>query len=353
MRIRSVTVFYAHDGGREAMLRELEEVLPKIVEHSSRYNPMSVRLSLPPSSSLDVDLVAEVKSVASKFGVGLVAAAHILDERPRVKVEDLVKAIRVGSYASLWGGKNAVNEEVLDLYVRVLKELRRAGEGVLGMRIGLLFGEILQTPYYPISMQLKDGVGLGLALLYPEDLLRQSPDDVETRLKVLFERAYNIGKEVAEACGVEFYGVDYSLSPWNDESVVAVIERHWNVVFGSVGTFAAIKRLNELIGAASRSYKPMGFNEVMLPVAEDSRLKDRIEGGLVDVYKLSYYTLACVAGLDAVPLSVEDQRSLIELLKDLHCHSVIKGRSLGVRLMLVDGDWVEVPRFGRTPVLKL
>lgn len=63
----------------------------------------------------------------------------------------------------------------------------------------------------------------------------------------MFKIAEDVGKEIANELGVDYLGIDTSLSPWGEESVVDAIERIYGVRFGEPGTLSAIYRLNKAI----------------------------------------------------------------------------------------------------------
>jgi len=97
----------------------------------------------------------------------------------------------------------------------------------------------------------------------------------------------------------------------------------------------------------------VGFNEVMLPLAEDDRLKELAAVGQLRFRDLLAATPACVAGLDMVPLpSTTETRVLKWVMRDLDAASKLKRKPLGMRVLLVGaapGEEVELGMFGKTP----
>ncbi len=155
--------------------------------------------------------------------------------------------------------------------------------------------------------------------------------------------------------GIDYLGIDVSLSPWGEESVVDAVERVYGIKFGGPGTLSAIYRLNRAIWDVSSQFRTTGFNEVMLPLAEDEKLKARAREGLVTFSKLVKYVMTCVAGVDMVPIPSGQVTLVRGLINDLHAIVSIKRRSVGLRLIPYPGSGSEVDLgdFGKTPVLDM
>ncbi|MFN7105372.1 MAG: DUF711 family protein, partial [Pyrobaculum sp.] len=204
-----------------------------------------------------------------------------------------------------------------------------------------LGGVVYNSPYFPLSVTTRRGVSI--SLLYPNDLNRLV--DVETVLK----RGEEIGVQIAASLGVEFIGVDGSLSPWGHESVAKAVERLFNVKLGALGSHDAIYKINQAIERAG--VKKTGFNEVMLPIAEDEEIKRLIREGVLNLDKLVSYTAVCVPGLDMAPVKIRSWDEVKRLLYDLAAISVTKRRAVGVRIFPVDVDEYDVEGFGKTPAL--
>lgn len=229
-------------------------------------------------------------------------------------------------------------------YMVFLKRIHERGEAHLSRYVSLLLGGVVyNSPYFPSS--ITDRRGLSVALLYPDDL--KSREDVPKVLK----EGEAAGMHAAASLGLPFLGVDASLSPWGHQSVARAIERLYGVKVGEWGTHEAIRGLNDEITKAPIS--KTGFNEVMLPLAEDEGLKALVWEGLLTLEKLVSYSAVCVPGLDMVPLYISHWGRLKRLLADLSALAAYKGRPIGIRVFPVDGDEFEVEGFGRTPAFRL
>ncbi len=251
------------------------------------------------------------------------------------------------TYSMVWMPE--YDDELANFYINLLKSMA-SEEPLAARKVAILLGDLIETPYYPASVNVKGGTGLSIAILYASDLLEGG--DLQRKLKDLVGKANAIGEELSELAGVEYRGIDASLSPWGQDSVVKVIEKVGGLRFGELGTMAAIGFINRLI--SELPFNKTGFNEVMLPLGEDNELKERFNDGLVDLFKLISYTQVCVAGIDMVPVPVSELELSRNLLLDLTEVVRVKGRSLGVRLIPARGTSMDLGEdFGKSPVISL
>ncbi|ABL77846.1 DUF711 family protein [Thermofilum pendens] len=216
---------------------------------------------------------------------------------------------------------------------------------LMAARYAVSFGGFIQTPYFPATATSVEGVSL--SLLYPKFLSENPLSKVSETFSGLAARA--------EKTLPGFLGIDFSLSPWEDESVALLVEKVSGTTLGSPGTIRAIRELNRRINLLAHEARAVGYNEVMLPLAEDNRLKELAKTGQLRFSHLLNYASYCVAGLDMVviPDTTED-KVLENILLDLSEIQKLKGRILGLRLILApaeEGDEVEVGFFGKIPVI--
>ncbi|MCD6096225.1 MAG: DUF711 family protein, partial [Thermoprotei archaeon] len=99
--------------------------------------------------------------------------------------------------------------------------------------------------------------------------------------------------------------------------------------------------------------RSIGFNEVMLPLAEDNWLKDLASKSILRVRDFVSLSVICVAGVDMIPMPNIKQRKLEAIISDILTLSIIKEKVVGVRLIktkLNPGDILSLPLFGDIPV---
>ncbi|QOJ78079.1 DUF711 family protein [Infirmifilum lucidum] len=230
----------------------------------------------------------------------------------------------------------------------ILKVFRVFSESsyMLATRFAVSFGQRVQTPYFPATQSKENGVSL--SLLYVEQFKKGA------LLESLLERLKEMQRQ-AEASWDSFLGVDLSISPWMERSVASLVEEISGITFTLPGTIAAIRELNRRIEYLASHVKTTGFNEVMLPLAEDNRLKELARIGQLRFSHLLNYASYCVAGLDMVVIpDTSEDTVLLGLLRDLWDIHLLKRRPLGMRLILApaeDGSDIDLGMFGKTPVL--
>ena len=341
MVIRAITLFVTRDVGVRGASELLRSLRSAALRRGLRV--WTWRVAFSPDLSLGVSDLR----VLCKLGV-LVSAYHG-DAHPAT-APSLVKYLRACSrfYASLkyvpYTDSSAVSKLVLSLW-------RSLGEDAL-TRVAVSFGGFIETPYFPLATARR--LGFATALRYV-DLLRGA--DVSRWRGLLATYLSRVNEElelVGEESGIDYLGIDASLSPWMDESVAELIELLSGDRFPSVGSAWAIRSVNDLIRSAigEAGVRGLGFNEVMLPVGEDNVLKERVREGRLRLRDLTYLAAYCVAGVDMV--AVRANEGLISrVVMDLEAAYRVKGGVVGLRLIPVGGGVREVRLgvFGSVPII--
>ncbi len=217
-------------------------------------------------------------------------------------------------------------------------------------RVGVSLGvEPVETPYFPLSTSSRLE-GLGVAYLYVDlarELVRGSMS-----VELVSRKLLSVAKAIEESGIVKRVGIDYSLSPWMEESVAELIE-----LMGfeplRAGSSYAVSKLNELVSRLASLGPAMGFNEVMLPYAEDSRLRELGAKGLVRARDFLPLVATCLAGLDMLVLPA-DKDALRKLVLDAYAIARAKGRAAGLRVIPAAsevGEAVDLGRFGRVAAI--
>ncbi|WP_322793070.1 DUF711 family protein, partial [Bellilinea sp.] len=105
---------------------------------------------------------------------------------------------------------------------------------------------------------------------------------------------------------------------------------------GGFGSLAAAAFLADTLGRGR--WKRAGFNGLMLPVLEDSRLALRSAQGHLTIKDLLLYSTVCGTGLDTLPLPGNcSQETIFALLLDLAALSLRLNKPLTARLMPMPG----------------
>ena len=285
---------------------EIEKTASLLQEHSENYDLNYFALPLPENGPLDL-------------------LPSLFEDNPRL-------------FTSIpFSSSNA--EKIVDL----LKTLSQKSWLYMA-RLAVAFGGRHNTPYFPATEAKLDGVTA--SLLYPKLLLETPFDEAKKTLWKLYEHM--------EANIRDFRGVDYSLSPWMDESVALVIEHVTGTQFTLPGTINGIIKINGKLEEIARR-GGIGYNEIMLPLGEDNRLKQLARDGQLRFSHLLNYSAYCVAGLDMVPIpDTTDPAILLNTMRDLQSIYEKKGRPLAMRVILVgadEGEEISLGFFGKIPVL--
>ncbi len=219
-------------------------------------------------------------------------------------------------------------------------------------RVAFSFGGDVETPYYPLSTPRRFGVSA--AIRYADALASRSEDRYREIMEEVFVRFSEAIEAAAKKAQLPYLGLDASLSPWMDESVVPIIMKAGGLKkFPSLGAAYSIRLLNEWIGKAliDGGIPGIGFNEVMLPVGEDNVLKKLASEGTLRLRDLTLYSAFCVAGVDMV--NVPDDPFITEGVgKDLLAAASLKGRPVGMRLIPSPQGDIAIKAFGHIPQLK-
>ena len=203
-------------------------------------------------------------------------------------------------------------------------------------------------------------MGLSAALLYPR-LLEGRGEGIYAAFDDLSEAAMAVEDallKAAEGLGLEYRGIDLSPSPWMDESVARVVEEMLGGSICEPGAGAVVAELEGLVEDTCMDVECTGFNQVMLPVAEDNVLKERVAEGCLDARWLLHLASSCAAGFDMAPVPLRgwSGEAARRILAELVVAQARKGKPLAARVVAVDaapGEWVDLGRFGRTPVVRL
>lgn len=340
MKIRAVTLFHDDVSDLDEVLSRLDLAINEVSKETG-LEVLTRRVTFPyMGSRLNV---GEIGRIVERRGYVYSALAA----RDSINAALLAKLlITTKSYGSVF----VDDVDKAGTVAEVLRVISQEGPDA-AKRFAALIGYELETPYYPASVNLRGGTGIALALLYPKDLVGVTRiEDLRAKLSSL-RLAEEFGRRVADLAGIEYRGIDASLSPWGWESVVDVLEQLGHRL-SSPGFMMSIWRVNKEL--MELPIKRLGFNEVMLPLAEDERLKERARSGELSFKDLTMYSSVCVAGVDMVPIPASDLSKVRGVVEDLYSISRAKGRPIGLRLIPVkESREVEVEGFGSTPVLRI
>jgi len=240
---------------------------------------------------------------------------------------------------------------------RLLKRIAESGGPLDCARFAFSCGDQPGTAYFPDTASVRNGLTLSLRYVREtQDILKSEGGNKEEQVISLLRGVEEEAISASKRSSLEYLGMDCSLSPWMEESAAGLIESILGAEFGELGTYQAIFALNRLISRTSTKLRSLGFNEVMLPVAEDSKLKELALNGRITLSTLISLISVCVAGLDMVVLPLSTSISTLgKILQDVSSIANSKNRPVGIRLVLADGkpgDEIEMGQFGKVAIME-
>ncbi len=351
MVIRSITGYIGRprEWSRDE-LRNLIEEGTSYVEEAARelnrkYNIFTKRLSLPqPPPNVYNKLVDIVSDIApSNYLVSL--GVYLLE---KTSVQDIVEVVSNGFYVGIVWNELPDFSKVAEIFYRAASL-----KPVYATRIAFsLDGAPIETPYFPLTTSLY-GFGIGISLLYPRYLVKVFN---KRGLRGIRKALQSIDNELLELLKPvkTRIAIDYSISPWMEDSVVDLIESITGYTLSSPGFLYGVYVLNNILEEFTRA-KPYikGYNEVMLPYIEDSRLLDAGEKGVIKARDFLLFSSVCVAGPDTIVLKY-DKDKLVGYIKSAYSIAWAKKRHMALRIIPLDeepGTKVYIDRFGEATVL--
>ena len=320
-------------------------------KHSVRLWSFRIALPYTPHGVNLEDVAKLVEELAEIYDIDFVSAVHLKEEDPRIT--SLASILE--NYEKIFASIKVDNANEA---LRVSK-IYDSIEGFAGVKLAIHVGPELVTPYFPLAKNMLSIEGIALTPFIINELKTAVKDRVLSELIKVFKETEECGIKFSKDASINYFGVDTSPSPWMELSIAEVVELASGSYFGEYGTHWGISRIMGLIRetVVKTSIRITGFNEIMLPLAEDNLLKVRAIEGRYGIKDLLSYISVCVSGLDMVPVAKPlNHKAIAKLILDLKSLAEVKGRSLGLRLIPVSADpgsVVELKMFGKVPVLKL
>jgi uncharacterized protein (UPF0210 family) len=201
------------------------------------------------------------------------------------------------------------------------------------------------TPFFPGSYHTGFGHQFAIALESANTVAAafQGAPDLATARQRLIDRlggeARNIealAGRIDQDTGWTYMGIDLSPAPMKNVSIAAALETLTAQPVGSPGTLTGAATITAAI--RDISVKKTGYNGLMLPVLEDSRLAQRWSEGRLSLDSLLSYSAVCGTGLDTVPLPGDTSEQQLELIiGDMASLAVKWHKPLSARLLPVTG----------------
>jgi len=331
--VRAITLFTSPNTTREEVLDILNTVKSYLLNNNVRV--WTFRVAYPPGHKWSSE-----ESVCDKhMAVAYHADACSLD------VDDLLNYL-----STCPKGYAAIKLDDPGCVGNVVKAVLKVSEvnPSYSTRVGFSIGGFVETPYFPLATSFREGVGA--AFRFTDITSGREPREWVGEVANYVSAVGDLIERAAEEAGTSYLGLDLSLSPWMEESVVPTIEAASGVPFPSPGTVYGLRKVNDALADAgdASGHRLIGFNEVMLAVGEDSELMRLSEAGTLRLSHLISLLPYCLVGVDMVV--VDDDESLITgIVRDSVTAHRVKKRIIGVRLIAVEGGYADLDMFGRVP----
>jgi uncharacterized protein (UPF0210 family) len=362
MKIRSVTCFAnAGDPTTQAKMVEQAGQVAHDVQaalESAGFPVQTTRLATQPLSHLPADplhIATELWARCVDAGLEYLSLGPILADAPEADlsrldaIPDLIRGTEA-VFASVLVGHTGqgIHLEAIQRTARAVREIAHTTElGFGNLRLAMLANVAAHAPFFPAAYH--DGGPPAVALATESadlalDAFSEASSLGEARRRLVSAveaAAGQIGDLVyplAERHGTRFAGIDFSLAPFPEEarSIGAAVEGLGVDRFGAPGTLFAASFITECLRQAE--YPACGFNGLMLPMLEDSRLATRSRERLFTVNDLLLYSAVCGTGLDTVPLPGDvSEEELASILLDVAALALRLDKPLTARLMPIPG----------------
>ncbi len=343
--MRALTVFTSiSKWNKDVIYSRVSESLDLFRDFVKKFNFWTFRVVVPPiPRNMEIEsyikIVHDILSSFPKDILMQLIPVEIYDAKLITKILDTID-----DYPNLYATIKCSTIKHLDSITSALIEYK--GDVNTFTKFSITIGSWIQTPYFPSTSNYMNVNGFSIALRYVDLVYEAIVRSRYEKLREFIDYVLRVSNIIEENTKYEFLGLDLSISPWMGESVAKLVEDIIKAPFGTPGTLTTLKTLNDFIIRIAREWnvKTIGFNEVMLPVAEDNTLRLRVRERLLRLGDLINYSLICVAGLDLVALN-RDEKLISKTLGDMYTVYEVKGKTIGVRIIPVDMDYVET-RFG-------
>jgi uncharacterized protein (UPF0210 family) len=360
-KIRALTAFVNLDPARyEQQVSETLQMLrrAKTTFESRGYEVETLRIATQPfpeytkdmSSQQAVaffqkyDLLAGKEKFAAAIGPAMLGAND--PESQADLLANILAATKHLSGSIVIAGDDGVRWKAIGAAARAIKKLGEETEHSQGnFNLGAIAMVPPYSPFFTAAYHTGFGhqfaIGLESANLV-EAAFKDAPDIETAKRKLtdlLREQATEIERHAERVdleTGWRYMGIDLSPAPLKDVSIGAAIEELIEQPFGSAGTLTASGTITAAIKAVD--VKQTGYNGLMLPVLEDSRLAERWGQGRISLEGLLSYSSVCATGLDTIPLPGDVSIEQLDMiLADVATLAVKWKKPLSARLLPVKG----------------
>ena len=292
----------------------------------------------------EYDALAEKEKFAAGIGPAMLNAGD--SEAEADLLADILAATKHIRGSIVVAGEDGVRWKAVGAAARAIKRLEDETEHSQGnFNLGAIAMVPPLSPFFTAAYHTGFGHQFAIGLESANIVAAAFKDapDLETakhRLTdMLSEQASEIERHagrVDQETGWAYMGIDLSPAPLKEISIGAAIEELVLQPFGSSGTLTAAATIT--LAIKDIQVKQTGYNGLMLPILEDSRLAQRWSEGRVSLEGLLSYSAVCGTGLDTVPLPGDVSIEQLDMIIGDMASLAFKWRKpLSARLLPVKG----------------
>ncbi len=363
MKIRSITCFYdpgiSNAENTFEILSELSKESKKICEENG-YEVQTLRLSTIPFSMIQpendgdelIQLVKSMEVNAKISGFDYLSLGPALFSHPHSYhvINDLIEATEITFFSGMIADQiTGVSVEAIKKCAEIIyKNATIESNGFANLRFSALANVKPFGPFFPGSYhQIGQPPSISLAIEGADEVISafQSAKSLNEARQLLVENlehhANQLGLLFSDLLGnlkVVFQGFDFSVAPFPNDgcSLGAALESLGVPFLGKHGSLAAAAFLADALDRGN--WERCGFNGLMLPLLEDSRLSQRSIDETLTIKDLLMFSAVCGTGLDTIPIPGDTSVEQIEaLLLDIAALSSRLNKPLTARLMPIPG----------------
>ena len=256
----------------------------------------------------DLDKLAKQQNVSISIGPALMT-----DKDDPAQAQLLAEVL--GKTSTLFGsvvvaGTDGVHWNAVRAAADAMKYLEdHSANGLGNFRFAAIANVPAYTPFYPasyhqglghqfaIALESANVVAAVMAVQRDPDATRQA---LVAELGMHARAVQDIASKIDEQTGWTYMGLDLSPAPMKEASIGSATAGFTGGRFGTSGTLTAVATITSAL--RDINVTKVGYNGVMMPVLEDTRLAQLWAEGALTMDQLLAYSAVCGTGLDTIPL---------------------------------------------------
>jgi uncharacterized protein (UPF0210 family) len=360
-KIRTITAFIRLDPGQYK--QQVADTLTMLRNAKARYGlagyeVQTIRITTQPfpeyslgmSKPAALAFFHDLDALAKQENVSINIGPALMNENDDPGQASLLEEI-LGQASNLYGsvviaGSDGVHWKAIHSAAGIIKYLEdHSDKGLGNFRFAGIANVQAYTPFYPasyhqglghqfaIALESANVVAAVMAVQRDPEVTRQA---LISELGLQARTVEDIAGKIDQETGWAYMGLDLSPAPMKYASIGSAVAGSTGGRFGTSGTLTAVATITSAL--RDISVKKVGYNGVMTPVMEDTRLAQLWGEGALSMDQLLAYSAVCGTGLDTIPLPGDVTTQQLErILGDVATLSVKLSKPLSARLLPVAG----------------